>query len=188
MPTGNRYDYTDEVLTDQDWEVVLGLNLSPLQIELLKTLRMRGTAIPIAELSKAHYFRGSHVESINQKFSTTFKVPYRLGNDGGTTWGNVHYNQRSLKLYKVKLRNPITVSDLLFAAITSELVESLGRMSTIKFVFPGIVAGDGSRSPEILVKASIPTDLSHGAIHIYPTKEQVDDITAYLLQMRQYIK
>jgi hypothetical protein len=108
-----KYAYTDEPLTEQDWELILNLNLPKRQIALLAALRERnGDPIPVTELVDKPYFRVSHPEQINARLSSTFKVPYRLGAAGCKTWGSVLPREaRALKLYKVRLlgmneRNP----------------------------------------------------------------------------------
>lgn len=62
--------YTNESITEQEWNEIVGLQLPEAFIKLLVLLRsMNGEPVPVKSLPP--FFRSSHPEQLNAKLSTS---------------------------------------------------------------------------------------------------------------------
>lgn len=187
--------YTDNQITDAEWDHITGLQLISGLTKLLQLLRSRGNeAIPYGELPD--FFKGSHVEQLNAQFSKR-KLPYRVANDGNRPWNTVSpYQKRSIKLYKVerrlkkevpiKQKGPPRCPPIFFNPDRNRPGEKEG---VVKVGFVGVKDKERAwTSPEMVVKASLSVGVNGGGfIHILPTRKEVDKIICYLLEMRDLI-
>ena len=186
--------YTDDPITEKEWEQILGLQLISGLTGLLTLLHSRGNeAIPVAELPD--FFKGSHVEQLNGQFSK-HKLLYRAASAGNQSWTMVlPYEKRSLKLYKGKQREKKEVKPkgsprcppIFFNPNWNKPASDTTGKVMLSFV--GIK--DEARPwthVEMEIKAGLSVGLAgKGFIHLLPTRLEMDKIIAHLQEMRNLI-
>lgn len=183
--------YTDDAITDEDWDSLLRLPLIPGLIKLLSLLRSRGNeAIPVGELPD--FFKSSYPEQLNGKLSA-HKLPFRVANAGKKSWTKVlPYENRVLKLYKVvkpekkeeKPRGIPKCPPIYFNPQWNKPESDTSGKMTISFL--------GVKDPErpwthvqMEIRAGLSIGLGgRGFIHFLPKPSEMDKIIGYLQEMR----
>lgn len=187
--------YTDDPITDEEWKQILGLQLISGLTKLLTLLHSKGNkAIPVGQLPD--FFKASHVEQLNGQLSK-HKLPYRVANAGNQPWATVlPYENRSLKLYKVKWREKKEFQKrkgspqcppIFFNPTWNKPMSDTSGKAKVRFI--GIK--DESRPwthVEMEIRAGLSVGLGgKGFIHLLPTRQEMDKIIAHLQEMRDLI-
>ena len=190
-----KFIYTDDPITETEWDRILGLPLHDGLVKLLALLRSKNNEpIPVRELPD--FFYGSHPEQLNQRFSE-MKEPYRVGAQENKAWHGVDYRKRAIKLYKVKEperrpkppekpKNPRKGPAVYFNPSSESNPKHAGF---IQLGFSGVRDREQPWMPaaSMRIKASISVSPLGGFIHLRPTREEMDKIIEYLMQIREKI-
>lgn len=188
--------FTDDPITNEDWDCILGLKLLSGLTKLVNLLHSNGNeAIPVGSLPD--YFTNSHVAQLNGVFSK-LKLSYRLANAGNRPWVAVlPYEKRALKLYRVKHREkkmvvvkpkgPPQCPPIYFNPNWN--VSEKDTDGRVRLIFKG--TKDESvpwRAAEMEIKAGLSVGLAgRGFIHLMPTRQEMDRIIGHLQEMRDLI-
>ncbi len=183
--------YTDDTITDEDWDSLLRLPLIPGLTKLLSFLRSRqDEAIPVRELPD--FFKSSYPEQLNGKLSA-HNLPFRVANEGKRSWTKVlPYESRALKLYKVvkpekreeKPKGTPKCPPVYFNPQWNKPASDTSGKVAISFL--GITDPE---KPWTHVQMEIRAGLSvgiggRGFIHFLPSPSEMDKIIGYLQEMR----